>query len=113
LRAALAPRGLAVSDSLGFENTYALAVSRAVATKLNLTKVSDLAAHPDLRMALSHEFVGRRDGWPGLSERYGLHFPAFSAIDHALAYEAISRGETDIVDVYTTDAKIARFDLVV
>ena len=50
LRAALAPRGLALSEPLGFENTYALAVSRAVATKLGLTKISDLAAHPELRV---------------------------------------------------------------
>jgi osmoprotectant transport system permease protein len=113
LRAALAPRGLALSEPIGFENTYALAVSRAVATKLGLTKISDLVAHPELRVALSNEFVGRRDGWPGLSERYGLHFAAPKAIDHALAYEAIARGEADVVDVYTTDAKIARFDLVV
>ena len=113
LRAALAPRGLALSEPLGFENTYALAVSRAVATRLGLTKISDLVAHPELRVALSNEFVGRRDGWPGLVERYGLRFPSPKAIDHALAYEAISRGETDVVDVYTTDAKIARFDLVV
>ena len=113
LRAALAPRGLALSEPLGFENTYALAVSRAVATKLGLTKVSDLVAHSELRVALSNEFVGRRDGWPGLSERYGLRFAAPKAIDHALAYEAIARGEADVVDVYTTDAKIARFDLVV
>ena len=113
LRAALAGRGLAVSEPLGFENTYALAVPRALATKLGLTKVSDLAAHPELRVALSHEFAGRRDGWPGLAERYGLHPTALSAIDHALAYEAISRGDADVVDVYTTDAKIARFDLVV
>lgn len=113
LRAALAPRGLAVSDSLGFENTYALATTRAVASKDSLVKLSDLAAHPELRVALSHEFLGRRDGWPGLSERYGLHFPAVSAIDHALAYEAIAGASTDVIDVYTTDAKIARFDLVV
>jgi osmoprotectant transport system permease protein len=113
LRAALAPRGLALSEPLGFENTYALAVSRAVATKLGLTKISDLVAHPELRVALSNEFVGRRDGWPGLAERYGLRFAAPKAIDHALAYEAIARGEADVVDVYTTDAKIARFDLVV
>ena len=113
LRTALAGRGLALSDPLGFENTYALAVSRAVATRLGITKVSELAAHPELRVALSHEFAGRRDGWPGLSARYGLSPTSLRAIDHALAYEAISRGDADVVDVYTTDAKIARFDLVV
>jgi osmoprotectant transport system permease protein len=114
LRAALAPKGLAVSDPLGFENTYALAVSKTAAKKLGLAKISDLIAHPELRVALSHEFVGRRDGWPGLQERYGFRFAAPpKAIDHALAYEAIAHGEADLVDVYTTDAKIARFDLVV
>ena len=114
LRAAVKPRGLAVSDPLGFENTYALAVPRSVAKRLGLTKVSDLIAHPELRVALSHEFVGRRDGWSGLSQRYGLRFAAPpKAIEHALAYEAIKSGDTDVIDVYTTDAKIARFDLVV
>ena len=113
LRAALAGRGLALSEPLGFENTYALAVTKALATKLGLSKVSDLAGHSELRVALSHEFVGRRDGWPGLAERYGLHPTTLSAIDHALAYEAIHGGDADVVDVYTTDAKIARFDLVV
>ncbi len=113
LRAALAPRGLALSEPIGFENTYALAVSRALAARLGLTKISDLIAHPELRVALSNEFVGRRDGWPGLSERYSLRFAPPKALDHALAYEAIAHGEGDVIDVYTTDAKIARFDLVV
>lgn len=113
LRAAVAPRGLAISDSLGFENTYALAVSRAAAAKYGLSKISDLVTHPELRIALSNEFVGRRDGWPGLVGHYGLRFAPPKAIDHSLAYEAIARGEADVIDVYTTDAKIARFDLVV
>jgi osmoprotectant transport system permease protein len=113
LRAALAPRGLTVSGSLGFENTYALAASRAVAKANALSKIGDLAAHPELRVALSNEFVGRRDGWPGLVSRYGLRFATPSAMDHALAYEAVSRGDADVIDVYTTDAKIARFGLVV
>ena len=113
LRAAMAEKNLAVSDPLGFQNTYALAVRREVATKLGLSKVSDLVAHPELRVALSHEFMGRRDGWPGLAERYGLHPAVLQAFDHALAYEALNRGEADVIDVYTTDAKIARFDLVV
>lgn len=113
LRTALAAQNLAVSEPLGFENTYALAVRREVATKLGLSKVSDLAAHPELRVALSHEFLGRRDGWPGITERYALHPTVVQAFDHALAYEALNRRESDVIDVYTTDAKIARFDLAV
>lgn len=113
LRAAVAPRGLAISDSLGFQNRYALAVSRARATRDALTTTSALAAHRDLRFAFSHEFVGRADGWPGLAARYGLAGRAPSAIDHALAYEALANGTVDVADVYTTDAKIGRYDLVV
>lgn len=109
LPAALAERGLAMSKSLGFENTYALAAPRAK----NLTKISELAAHPELRIALSHEFAGRSDGWPGLAQKYGLTDRMPTAIDHALAYEALKQGTIDVTDVYTTDAKIARYDLVV
>lgn len=108
LREALAARGLAMSPSLGFENTYALAVP----SRVKLARISELAAHPELRIALSHEFVGRGDGWPGLAQRYGLSAVP-TAIDHALAYEALRQGTIDVTDVYTTDAKIARYELVV
>lgn len=105
----LAKRGLAVTPSLGFENTYALAAPK----RLGLHRVSELAAHPELRIALSHEFAGRSDGWPGLAAKYGLDGRTTSAIDHALAYEAMKQGTVDVTDVYTTDAKIPRYDLVV
>jgi osmoprotectant transport system permease protein len=104
----LAGRGLATSKSLGFENTYALAVP----AKVGIRKISEIASHPELRIAISHEFVGRTDGWPGLAERYGLSAKP-TAIDHALAYEALKQGTIDVTDVYTTDAKIARYGLVV
>ncbi|MBX3188130.1 MAG: ABC transporter permease subunit [Labilithrix sp.] len=110
---ALSRRGLAISKPLGFENTYALAVTQKEAAALGLSKLSDLAAHPELRVTLSHELMGRRDGWPGLAERYGLKPATLTAIDHALAYEAIAKGSADVIDVYTTDAKIARFGLTV
>jgi len=114
LRASLGRDGLSISASLGFENTYALAVKRETAERLGLGTIADLAAHPELRVVLSHEFLGRQDGWPGLSAHYRLE-PKVQprAIDHALAYEALSRGEGDVMDVYSTDAKVLRFDLVV
>ena len=111
LRAALAPRGLRISDPVGFQNTFALAMTNAKANELGVKTTSDLATHPDLRYVLSHEFVGRSDGWPGLTVEYGLYPASMTAMDHALAYEAIAHGSADVVDVYTTDAKIARFGL--
>ena len=71
LNARLAPLGLAVSYPLGFQNTYAIGVSAAVANSRGLRRISDLARHPDLRLGLSHEFLGRKDGWPGLASRGG------------------------------------------
>lgn len=110
---ALAARKLRMSAPLGFENTYALAVRGADATRLGLRTLGDLAGHPELRFGLSHEFVGRPDGWPGLAARYGLRPTEVRGLDHALAYEALARKEIDITDVYTTDAKIARLGLAV
>jgi len=113
IRKALAPRGLLVGDPLGFDNTYALAVPAAVARSRHLARISDLNAAPDLRFGLSHEFLGRTDGWPGLAESYGLHPSSVQGLDHGLAYEAIKGGSIDVTDVYSTDAKIGRYDLTV
>ncbi|TXL68703.1 glycine betaine ABC transporter substrate-binding protein [Zeimonas arvi] len=107
---ALAPLGLAASISFGFENTYALAVRSDIAAGAGLETIGDLASRPGLRLGLSHEFLGRADGWPGLKARYGLaHRPV--GLDHGLAYEAIADGTIDVTDIYSTDAKIGRYRL--
>jgi osmoprotectant transport system permease protein len=113
LRRALAPKGIGITDPLGFDNTYAIAVPAKLATKLGLATISDLAKHPELRYGLSHEFLGRSDGFPGLAARYGLPRDHVEALDHGLAYEAIARGSIDAIDVYSTDAKLKRYGLVV
>lgn len=111
MRTALAPQGIGISDSLGFNDGYAIAVSTAAAERLNLHKISDLAAHPELRLAFTHEFLERKDGWPGVAQKYGLHIKDVSGIEHALAYEAIRTGQIDGTEIYTTDAKIAKLGL--
>jgi osmoprotectant transport system permease protein len=108
LNARLAPMGLAASVPLGFQNTYAIGVRREVAEARGLGRLSDLARHPDLRLGLSHEFLGRQDGWPGLAVRYGLQALKPEALDHGLAYEALAAGRIDAMDLYSTDAKIER-----
>ena len=111
IRAALAARGLGVSDPLGFENTYALAVRRDDPATREVRRLSDLASPRPLRLALSHEFLGRQDGWPGLAARYGLAALTPRAIDHALGYPAIAGGAADVIEVYSTDGELARHDL--
>ena len=112
LNARLAPLGLAASVPLGFNNTYAMGVRSAAAAERGLRRISDLQRHPDLRLGFGHEFLGRRDGWPGLAAAYGLPQRP-RGLDHGLAYEALAAGDVDVIDLYSTDAKIARYDIAV
>lgn len=107
----LAPHGLMASVPLGYGNTYALAMRAARAEELGVSRLSDLARHPGLKVALSQEFLNRRDGWPALRAAYRFAFADVRGLDHGLAYEALDRGQVDVIDAYTTDAKIARYRL--
>src|SRR5258706_15303532 len=113
LNAKLAPMGLAVAVPLGFNNTYALAIRGDDARSKNIARLSDLKAHPEVRLGLSQEFIGRADGWPGLKRTYELPFETPRGIDHGLAYEAIAQKQIDAIDIYSTDAKIDKYGLTV
>ena len=108
MREELAPLGLGIAVPLGFNNTYALAVRGDA----GLRTLSDLAKQGRLNFGLSHEFIGRADGWPGLRERYGLSQQP-RGLDHGIAYEALAQRQVDVIDIYSTDAKIARYGLTV
>jgi osmoprotectant transport system permease protein len=107
LRRELAPAGLGVAIPLGFNNTYALAVRNEPAAPRTL---SELAAGNHMRLGLSHEFIGRADGWPGLAIRYGLQQKP-RGLDHGIAYEALAQKQVDVIDIYSTDAKISQYGL--
>lgn len=113
LNAKLAPMGLAVAVPLGFNNTYALAMRADDARVKDVARLSDLKAHPELRLGLSQEFIGRADGWPGLKRAYELPFATPRGLDHGLAYEAIAQKQVDTIDIYSTDAKIDKYGLTV
>jgi len=113
LNAKLAPMGLAVAVPLGFNNTYALAMRGDDARAKSIVRLSDLKAHPDLKLGLSQEFIGRADGWPGLKRAYELPYDTPRGLDHGLAYEAIAQGQVDVIDIYSTDAKIDKYGLTV
>jgi osmoprotectant transport system permease protein len=108
LQAELARQGLGVAVPLGFNNTYALASSAKDSAAEGLERVSQLQARGALRLGLSQEFLNRKDGWPALKDAYGLpQVPR--GLDHGLAYEALAAGQVDVIDVYSTDAKIGRY----
>ncbi len=101
-----------MTPSLGFNDSYALVMRRRRAAELGIETISDLRLHPDLKAGPTPEFLGRQDGWMPLVARYGLKFASVRAIEHGLGYEALQSGLIDVKDCYTTDAKIALFDLV-
>ncbi|HYS03642.1 MAG TPA: glycine betaine ABC transporter substrate-binding protein [Candidatus Dormibacteraeota bacterium] len=111
LRSALAARGVGMTGSLGFEDSYALGMSEKDASRLGVTRISDLRGLPRLRLAFSEEFLNRRDGWPTLKKRYGLPQTEVRSLDHDLAYRALAAGDVDAIDLYTTDAEIPYYHL--
>ncbi len=99
---------------LGFENTYAIAVRPGTADSLGLVTLTDLAsAGSGLRAGLSPDFIGRADGLPGLRGAYGSFPTDVRALLQAVKYQALAEGEVDVIDGYSTDGQIARYDLVV
>jgi len=99
---------------LGFENTYAIAVRRATADSLGLRTITDLAEVADsLVGGFSPDFLGRGDGLPGLREAYDLRLADARSLLQAVKYEALAEGRVDVIDGYSTDGFIARYDLVV
>jgi osmoprotectant transport system permease protein len=110
LRAALAPHGVAMTAPLGFNNTYALGMRADRAEALGIKTIGDLRAHPDLRLGFSNEFMDRADGWPSLRRAYDLPHSA-RGVDHDLAYRGLANGQLDVIDLYSTDAEIERYDL--
>jgi len=112
MRQQLARYGVGMTGRLGFNNTYALVMRREQAQRLGIHEISDLNRYPQLPVGLSQEFLGREDGWTPLCARYGLHMRNVRGMDHTLAYEALAKGEIDVMDAYSTDARIAEEDLV-
>lgn len=99
---------------LGFQNSYAIAVRRATADSLHLSTLSDLArASRSLRAGLTPDFIGRADGLPGLERAYAIRFRDVRALGPAVKYQALAAGQVDVIDGYSTDGLIARYDLVV
>ena len=97
---------------LGFENSYAIAMRRSSADSLGLRSLSDLArVAGTLRAGLTPDFIGRADGLPGLADAYGIRLRDVRALLAAVKYRALAGGEVDVVDGYSTDGLIERYDL--
>jgi osmoprotectant transport system substrate-binding protein len=99
-------------DSLGFNNTYTLAVTQETAQKYNLDTFGDLAkVAGELTLGCEFEFKDRPDGYPGLQSTYSMNFKNVKGMDHGIMYRSLAGGEVDVVDAYATDGQIKVFNL--
>jgi osmoprotectant transport system permease protein len=114
IRQALSGMGLTISGSLGFNDTYALAVKEEFAEQHGLHSIGDLIPiESTVRAAFSYEFMDRKDGYPGLVGSYHLSFNPknVNRMEHTLSFQAIDNDAVDLIDVYSTDAKIKKLNL--
>lgn len=99
-------------DSYGFANSYAITVTNDMAEQENLEKVSDLEEQADeLRVGVDGSWINRAgDGYEGFQETY-FGFENISPMQIGLVYDAVESGRMDAVLAYTTDGRIAAYDL--
>jgi osmoprotectant transport system permease protein len=103
--------GIRMLGALGFENAYALAMPRARAEALGIRSIADLAAHaPQLSIAGDYEFFERPE-WAAIRGAYGLRFRAQRTMQPDFMYRAAAAGDVDVVSAYSSDGRLAQFDL--
>ncbi len=106
-------KGILLLGSLGFENAYALAMSRSKAEALGIRSIADLAGHArELSIAGDYEFFARPE-WTAIRDAYGLNFREQRQMQPDFMYAAAKNGEVDVISAYTSEGRIAQYDLLV
>lgn len=102
------------SDSIGFNNTYSFAITKEIAQKYNLKTMSQLAKiSNELRFVSTLAFMQRDDAWIGANKTYNFNFKSMSTAENTMRYQAIGSNQADVIEVYTTDGLINKYELVV
>jgi len=98
---------------LGFENAYALAMSRKQTESRGIRSITDLARFaPQLSIAGDYEFFARPE-WKALVAAYGLKFREQRLIQPEFMYQAAAAGEVDVISAYTSEGRIKQHDLII
>jgi osmoprotectant transport system permease protein len=104
---------IAVSQPLGFENTFAILVRGSDARSLNLKTISDAVPQaPRWRAGFGQDFKSRADGYPGFAKAYGLRFGEVREMDLSLTYIALVSNQVDLIAGNSTEGRLATLDLV-
>ena len=104
--------GIKVLDPIGFNNTYTLAMESDVAKKYNIETYSDLTKYSEgFVFSPTLAFQNREDGLPGLQKYYDMDFKEVKSMDGALRYQALQRGDAQVIDAFSTDGLLKKFNL--
>ncbi|AKS67696.1 glycine/betaine ABC transporter permease [Staphylococcus schleiferi] len=97
-----------------YNNTYALAVKRDFAEQHGIKTVSDLRkVQSEIKPGFTLEFNDREDGYPAIKKLYHLNFKNVKTMEPKLRYQAVEKGDINLIDAYSTDAELKQFDMVV
>ena len=108
----LSKYGIEIAAQLGFNNTYTLSMMPELAERLGVEKISDLKKlNGRLTLGSSSEFLDRPDGLPGIKDVYGITFGEVKLLEIGLRYEALVNGEVDLIDAYSTDGRLQKYNL--
>lgn len=99
-------------DSYGFENSYTISITQEFADEEGITHVDDLKPFADdMNFGVDNAWVNRSgDGYDAFTE---THFAFGNVYPMAigLVYEAAASGNMDAVLGYSSDGRIAAYDL--
>jgi len=116
-----AEHGITFLDRASFNNTYVLLANPDWQSETGIETMSGFASHlqdgnTDLTVVMNAEFQERSDGWPGLTEHYGISDAASDLnvrnVGSGLTYQVVGEGEAEVGMGFNTNPNIARFDLV-
>lgn len=97
----------------GFQNRYALAMRKDRAEELGIDSIEDLVSiATTLTAAGDLEFFGRSE-WIRLRDLYNIDFAEKLTFDTSLMYTAVAEGQVDLITAYTSDGRVAAYDLVI
>ncbi|GAB7005078.1 ABC transporter substrate-binding protein [Nocardioides sp. AN3] len=109
------PSGLKVLDPAPGEDKDSLNVTSDFSQKNGVTSIADLAKVKGVKLAANPEFKTRAYGIPGLEKVYGIKDISFTAINDGggpATVKALTSGQVDVADIYSTTPSISQNKLV-
>jgi glycine betaine/choline ABC-type transport system substrate-binding protein len=105
--------GIEAIGPIGFNNTFAISMTKAKAEALGIKKLSDLVAHPELKLIGDATTWTRPDAYTGMADFYGITLKKGPMVDTNFFYEALQQGQGDLITAFSTDGKLKKYGLTV